>query len=234
MFELQGIDVAYGDVQVIYSVSLRVDQREIISLVGSNGAGKTTALRTISGLLRPLKGEILFEGRSIKGLRPAQIVELGILHVPEGRKLFKSLSVDINLQMGAVRKEARCNREMNLKKVFGLFPVLAERKRQVAGSLSGGEQQMLAIGRSLMSDARLLLMDEPSQGLAPFLAKSILDTVSKIRGDGTTVLLVEQNLVHALKISERAYILETGRIVKEGPGKALLQDENVKRKYLGI
>jgi branched-chain amino acid transport system ATP-binding protein len=234
MFELKEINIAYGDVHIVYDVNLQIEKGEIISLVGSNGAGKTTILRTISGLLKPLSGEIIFDGKRLDQLRPAQIVDLGISQVPEGRKLFGSMPVEINLEMGAVRKQARRNKQENMRKVFDLFPVLAERKKQLAGSLSGGEQQMLAIGRSLMSEPKLLIMDEPSLGLAPFLVKNILDTVVKIRKEGTTVLLVEQNLVQALKISDRCYIVETGRIVQTGTGPELLQDENIKKKYLGV
>ena len=234
MFELKQINVAYGDVHIIYDVNLKIEKGEIISLVGSNGAGKTTIMKAISGLLKPLSGEIIFEGERLDRLRPAQIVNLGVSQVPEGRKLFGSKSVDFNLEMGAVRKQARQNINVNLRKVFDLFPVLAERKNQLAGSLSGGEQQMLAIGRSMMSEPKLLLMDEPSLGLSPILVKDILYTTEKIRKEGTTVLLVEQNLVQALKISDRAYLIETGRIVHSGKGEDLLQDEHIKKKYLGI
>ena len=234
MFELREINVGYGDVHVVFDVGMQIHEGEVISLVGSNGAGKTTIMKTISGLLRPLSGEIVFEGRRVDRLRPAQIVEMGISQVPEGRKLFGSLPVEFNLEMGSIRKQARPNRSRNMEKVFRLFPVLAERKRQMAGSLSGGEQQMLAIGRSLMSEPKLLIMDEPSLGLSPLLVKTILDAVGKIRKEGTTVLLVEQNLVQSLKISDRGYILETGRIVRTGMGKELLEDETIKKKYLGI
>jgi branched-chain amino acid transport system ATP-binding protein len=234
MFELKRINAGYGDVQIVFDVSLEIQQREVVSLVGSNGAGKTTILRAISGLLRPFSGEILFEGRRVDRLRPAQIVELGISQVPEGRKLFGTLSVEFNLEMGAVRKQARRNRSGNLEKVLGLFPVLSERKKQMAGSLSGGEQQMLAIGRSLMSEPKLLMMDEPSLGLSPLLVRNILDTVVKIKREETTVLLVEQNLVQSLKISDRGYILEDGRVVRTGTGRDLLRDEDIKKKYLGI
>ena len=234
MFELREINVGYGDVHVVFDVGMQIRKGEVISVVGSNGSGKTTIMRTISGLLRPMSGEIVFEERRVDRLRPAQIVELGISQVPEGRKLFGSMPVELNLEMGAVRKQARPNRSRNMEKVLRLFPVLAERKRQMAGSLSGGEQQMLAIGRSLMSEPKLLILDEPSLGLSPLLVKTILDTVGKIRKEGTTVLLVEQNLVQSLKISDRGYILETGRIVRTGTGKELLEDETIKKKYLGI
>ncbi len=234
MFEVKKINIAYGDVHVVYDASLHIEREEIISLVGSNGAGKTTILRTISGLMKPLSGEIIFESHRLDQLRPAQIVDLGISQVPEGRKLFGSMPVEINLEMGAVKKQARKNKQVNMEKVFTLFPVLAERKKQFAGSLSGGEQQMLAIGRGLMSEPKLLIMDEPSLGLSPLLMKNILGTVVKIRKEGTTVLLVEQNLVQALKISDRGYVIETGRIVQTGTSADLLQDEHIRKKYLGI
>jgi branched-chain amino acid transport system ATP-binding protein len=234
VLEIREINVGYGDVQIIYGVSLQVEKGEVISLVGSNGAGKTTMMKTISGLLKPLSGEIIFDEYRLDVLRPAKIVELGVSQVPEGRKLFGSLSVEINLEMGAIRKQARQNSKANMAKVFDLFPVLAERKRQLAGTLSGGEQQMLAIGRGLMSEPVLMIMDEPSLGLAPFLVKAIFDIVIRIRKQGTTILLVEQNLVRALKISDRGYIIETGRIVQTGKGSELLLDESIKRKYLGI
>jgi branched-chain amino acid transport system ATP-binding protein len=234
MFSIQDLNVAYGDVHIVYRVSLNIEKREIVSLVGSNGSGKTTILRTVSGLLKPLSGEIRFENRRIDLLRPAQIVEAGISQVPEGRQLFGNMTVESNLEMGAIKKQARPNKEANLERTFELFPVLKERKRQFAGSLSGGEQQMLAIGRSLMSEPELLIMDEPSLGLAPLLTKLILDTTERIRKGGVTILLVEQNLVQALKISDRGYILETGRIVQTGTGAELLEDERIQQKYLGI
>jgi branched-chain amino acid transport system ATP-binding protein len=234
MFEAKKVNIAYGDVHVVYDASFYIEKEEIISLVGSNGAGKTTILRTISGLMKPLSGEVNFEGHRLDQLRPAQIVGLGISQVPEGRKLFGSMPVEINLEMGAVKKQARKNKQANMEKVFALFPVLADRKKQLAGSLSGGEQQMLAIGRGLMSEPKLLILDEPSLGLSPILMKSILGTVVKIRKEGTTVLLVEQNLVQALRISDRGYVIETGRIVQTGTSAELLQDEHIRRKYLGI
>jgi branched-chain amino acid transport system ATP-binding protein len=234
MLELREINVAYGDVHIVHDASFQIQKGEIISLVGSNGAGKTTIMKTISGILRSLSGQIMFDEKRIDQLRPAQIVNLGISQVPEGRKLFGTMYVGLNLEMGAIKKSARQNMKANMEKVFALFPVLAERRQQLAGSLSGGEQQMLAIGRALMSEPRLLVMDEPSLGLAPFLVKNILDTIAKIRRDGTTVLLVEQNLIQALRISDRGYVLETGRIVRTGTSTELLQDEEIKKKYLGI
>jgi branched-chain amino acid transport system ATP-binding protein len=234
LLDIRGIDVSYGDVPVVHGISLKIAEGEIVSLVGSNGAGKTTLLRSISGILRPSSGEIKFDGQRLDHLRPAKIVDLGISQVPEGRKLFGSLSVAVNLEMGAVIRRARKRRQTNFDKVFALFPVLGQRRKQQAGSLSGGEQQMLAIGRSLMSEPRLLMMDEPSLGLAPLLMKTILDRIVDIRRDGTAVLLVEQNLVQALKISDRGYVIETGRIVHTGRGMDLLQDAQIKKKYLGI
>jgi branched-chain amino acid transport system ATP-binding protein len=233
-FEIKQLRVGYRDIEIVHGVDLIIHGEEIVSLVGSNGAGKTTTLRTISGLLRPFSGEIIFDSKRLDLMRPAQIVDAGICQVPEGRKLFGTLNVETNLELGGVRKQARRSKIENMERVFHLFPVLQERKNQQAGSLSGGEQQMLAIARSLMSDPKLLVMDEPSLGLSPLLVKTILDVISRIRGDGTTVLLVEQNLVQALKISDRGYILETGRIVMTGTGSELLVNEQVKEKYLGI
>lgn len=234
MFEINGINVGYGDVQIIYDLSLNIEVGEIVSLVGSNGAGKTTVMRTISGLMRPFSGEIIFNGRRIHLLMPAEIVNLGVSQVPEGRNLFGSMSVEHNLELGAVREKASKNKAVNMKGVFDLFPILAARKKQLAWSLSGGEQQMLAIGRSLMSEPELLIMDEPTLGLSPLLVKTIFSTIATIRDEGTTVLLVEQNLIQALKTSDRGYILETGRIVQSGSGAELLEDEHIRKSYLGI
>jgi len=234
MFEINGINVGYGDVQIIYDLSLNIEVGEIVSLVGSNGAGKTTVMRTISGLMRPFSGEIIFNGRRIHLLMSAEIVNLGVSQVPEGRNLFGSMSVEHNLELGAVREKASKNKAVNMKGVFDLFPILAARKKQLAWSLSGGEQQMLAIGRSLMSEPELLIMDEPTLGLSPLLVKTIFSTIATIRDEGTTVLLVEQNLIQALKTSDRGYILETGRIVQSGSGAELLEDEHIRKSYLGI
>jgi branched-chain amino acid transport system ATP-binding protein len=234
MFKIEKLNIAYGDIHIVHEASFQIEEKEVVSLVGSNGAGKTTIMKTISGLLRPLSGHIIFNGIHLEQLQPDEIVNLGISQVPEGRKLFGPLSVEINLELGSIRKQARKHMQANMDKVFSLFPVLAQRKKQVAESLSGGEQQMVAIARSLMSDPKLLVMDEPSLGLAPFLVNTIFNTTVKIKEEGTTILLVEQNLVQALKISDRAYILETGRIVRAGGGQELLNDEEVKRNYLGI
>ena len=234
MLEVRGISVAYGDVRVLHAVSLRVGEGEIVSLVGANGAGKTTTLRAISGLLRFSEGAIAFDGQPLGGLRPAHIVELGIAHVPEGRQLFTNMTVDENLELGASLPSAKGAQAASRERVLELFPRLAERRAQRAGTLSGGEQQMVAIARALMSRPRLLILDEPSLGLAPMLVKSIFDAVVRINAEGTTVLLVEQNLVQSLRLSHRAYVLETGRIVLEGSGAELLANPHTRTAFLGL
>ena len=234
MLEVRGISVAYGDVRVLHAVSLRVGEGEIVSLVGANGAGKTTTLRAISGLLRFSEGAIAFDGQPLGGLRPARIVELGIAHVPEGRQLFTNMTVDENLELGAYLPSAKGAQAASRERVLELFPRLAERRAQRAGTLSGGEQQMVAIARALMSRPRLLILDEPSLGLAPMLVKSIFDAVVRINAEGTTVLLVEQNLVQSLRLSHRAYVLETGRIVLEGSGAELLANPHTRTAFLGL
>jgi branched-chain amino acid transport system ATP-binding protein len=226
--------VAYGDVRVLHDVSLAVAKGEIVSLVGANGAGKTTTLRAVSGLLPVLGGEVLFEGERITGQAPSRIVERGIGHVPEGRQLFTNMTVDENLAMGAYLPRAKAVLSESRDWVVSLFPRLAERPQQVAGTLSGGEQQMLAIGRALMSRPRLLILDEPSLGLAPLMVKTIFEAVTRINAEGTTVLLVEQNLVQSLRLSQRAYVVETGRIVLEGTGAELLANPHTRRAFLGI
>ena len=234
MLEVRGISVAYGDVQVLHAVSLRVGEGEIVSLVGANGAGKTTTLRAISGLLRFSEGTITFDGQPLGGLPPARIVELGVAHVPEGRQLFTNMTVDENLELGAYLPAAKGAQGASRERVLELFPRLAERRAQRAGTLSGGEQQMVAIARALMSRPRLLILDEPSLGLAPMLVKSIFDAVVRINAEGTTVLLVEQNLVQSLRLSHRAYVLETGRIVLEGSGADLLANPHTRTAFLGL
>jgi len=234
LLEVRGLSAAYGDVRVLHDVTLRVGEREIVSLVGANGAGKTTTLRAVSGLLPVLGGEAIFEGERLTGLPPARIVERRIAHVPEGRQLFTNMTVGENLEMGAYLPRAKAEMERSLAWVTGLFPRLAERRAQLAGTLSGGEQQMLAIGRALMSRPRLLILDEPSLGLAPLMVKAIFDAVRRINAEGTTVLLVEQNLVQSLRLSHRGYVLETGRIVLAGAGEELLANPHTRTAFLGL
>ncbi len=234
MLRVDGIDVAYGDVKVLHRVSLTVDEGEIVALVGANAAGKTTTLNAISGLLRVRTGTIAFRGRRIDHLPPYDIVTLGLIQVPEGRRLFPYMTVLENLELGAFSREARQRKGKTLEMVFGLLPILQERQSQLAGSLSGGEQQMLAIGRGLMALPKLLMLDEPSLGLAPLMVKQILDTVVEANSRGTTVLLVEQNVQHSLRLAHRGYVLENGRIVLEGKGTDLLADQHLKKAYLGM
>ena len=234
VLEIKNIDVFYGDVQVIWNASFDVQKREIVALIGANGAGKSTILKTISGMLRPKKGDILFENIPIYKIDPYRLVEMGIVHVPEARRLFVEMTVDENLDMGSLKGEARIQREKTREMVFGLLPRLKERRKQLAGTLSGGEQQMLAVARGLMSRPRLQMFDEPSLGLAPLLVKEIFNTIKKINGEGTTVLIVEQNVKQTLLVASRGYVLETGRITSQGTGKSLLSDEHVKTAYLGV
>ncbi len=233
MLEIKDIHVYYGAIHAIKGVSLTVRQGEIVTLIGSNGAGKSTTLRTISGLLKPKEGDILFEGESIAG-RPAQsIVKAGISQVPEGRRIFANMTVLENLELGAYTRDDADGIEADMNMVFERFPRLLERKEQAAGTLSGGEQQMLAMGRALMSRPRLLLLDEPSMGLAPLLIREIFNIIVDINKTGTTVLLVEQNANMALSIAHRAYVLETGRIALSGGAKELAASEEVRKAYLG-
>ena len=232
--QVNGIDVCYGDVQVIYDLSLRVKEGEVVSIIGRNGAGKSTLLKTLSGLLAPVKGEILFENQAIQGQPPEDIVERGIIQVPEGRRLFSLMSVKDNLTVGAYNSRADKAREETLEEVYELFPRLKERAAQMAMTLSGGEQQMVAIARGLMAKPKLLMLDEPSLGLAPILIKMIFETVRTIAEQGTTVLLVEQDVKHSLGLSDRGYVLEHGRIVLEGPARDLLDDPHIKTAYLGL
>ena len=233
MLEIKDIHVYYGAIHAIKGVSLNVRQGEIVTLIGSNGAGKSTTLRTVSGLLTPKEGDILFEGESIAG-RPAQsIVKMGISQVPEGRRIFANMTVLENLELGAYSRDDADGIEADMNMVFERFPRLLERKEQAAGTLSGGEQQMLAMGRALMSRPRLLLLDEPSMGLAPLLIREIFSIIVDINKTGTTVLLVEQNANMALSIAHRAYVLETGRIALSGDAKELAASEEVRKAYLG-
>lgn len=234
MLELSNVSAAYGDIRALWDVSLRVEKGNIVTLLGSNGAGKTTTLRTVSGVLHPIGGNILFEGESIVNRAPHDIVELGIAHIPEGRRLFPDMTVIENLEMGSYPPNARSRRRQTLQSIFELFPVLAERRRQLVGSMSGGEQQMVAIGRGLMARPKLLLVDEPSLGLAPLLVAEVFRVIKQIQSSGVTILLVEQNVRSALEIAQRAYILENGRIVREGNSGALLLDDEVRKAYLGL
>jgi branched-chain amino acid transport system ATP-binding protein len=234
MLNLEGIDVGYGDVQVLWDVSLEVREGEFVALLGANGAGKTTTLNAISGLLRPRKGTIAFLGQDLARTPAFRRAELGIAHVPEGRRLFPEMSVRENLEMGALHGEARRRRRETMEEVFSIFPRLRERQHQLAGSLSGGEQQMLAIGRGLMGRPKLLLLDEPSLGLAPMLVAQVFQVVRELHSRGMTILLVEQNVRHALEVCSRAYVLENGRIVLQGTGAELLANPHVREAYLGI
>jgi branched-chain amino acid transport system ATP-binding protein len=231
MLELQDVHVKYGAVAALKGVTLEVHEGEIVTLLGANGAGKTTTLRTISGLLRPAAGRLLFEGRPIDTMPAHDVLGVGIGHVPEGRRVFPRMSVLENLEMGAYQRKGG-NKQV-MERVFELFPVLAERKSQDGGTLSGGEQQMLAIGRALMSRPRLLLLDEPSMGLAPLIVAKIFEIIAEINQDGTTVLLVEQNAAQALKLAGRGYVLETGSIVMSDDAQTLLSDDRVRAAYLG-
>jgi len=234
LLELKGVDALYGRVRALRGVTINVDQGEVVALIGSNGAGKTTTLRTISGLLHPHAGTIKFGGKDITRTEPQKIVDLGICQSPEGRRLFPRMQVIDNLRMGAFLRKDRDGIQKDMDRVFELFPRLKERTTQLAGTLSGGEQQMLAIGRALMSKPKLLMLDEPSLGLAPILVETIFQIVREINGQGIPILLVEQNATKALEVAHRAYVLETGSIVKSGTGKELLSSPDVQRAYLGI
>ena len=234
MLKVDNIDVYYGDVQALWDISFEVKEGEIVALLGSNGAGKTTTLNTISGLLRPRKGNIEFLEQELTKLPAHKTASLGIAHVPEARRLFPEMTVEDNLLMGSLMPEAKARRKESMERVFNIFPVLKERRRQEAGTLSGGESQMLAIARGLMACPRLIMMDEPSLGLAPFLVDEVFRVIEQINREGVTVLVVEQNVAHALKSCTRAYIMETGRIALQGTGEKLLQAEHVKEAYLGV
>jgi branched-chain amino acid transport system ATP-binding protein len=233
VLRLEAIETGYGDVTAVRGVSLEVRAGEIVALIGSNGAGKTTTLRAIAGLLPLRQGRIELDGRRISGLGPAAIVAAGVAHVPEGRQLFPTMTVQENLELGARTPEGRARRGDTLARVFALFPRLSERPRQLAGTLSGGEQQMVAIGRALMARPRLLMLDEPSLGLAPVVVGSIFANLAAINRDGLTILLVEQNVLRALRVSRRAYVLENGAITLAGASATLLADDRVRRAYLG-
>ena len=231
--EIKDLEVYYGVIQAIKGISFEVNQGEVIALIGANGAGKTTTLHTITGLISPKKGSVVFEGKDITKVPAHKIVSMGMAHVPEGRRVFAELSVYENLKMGAYTRSDKNEIEESLANVYKRFPRLEERKNQMAGTLSGGEQQMLAMGRALMSRPKIILMDEPSMGLSPILVNEIFDIIRSVSESGTTVLLVEQNAKKALAIADRAYVLETGRITMSGNAKDLLEDDSIKKAYLG-
>ena len=233
MLEVKDLEVYYGVIQAIKGISFHVDKGEIIALIGANGAGKTTTLHTVTGLISPKNGHVLFEGKDITKIPAHKIVSMGMAHVPEGRRVFAELSVYENLKMGAYTRKDKNEIEESLKNVYKRFLRLEERKNQMAGTLSGGEQQMLAMGRALMSKPKIILMDEPSMGLSPIMVNEIFDIIRSVSESGTTVLLVEQNAKKALSIADRAYVLQTGKIVLEGKAKDLLEDDSIKKAYLG-
>ena len=233
MLEVKDLEVYYGMIQAIKGISFGVNQGEVIALIGANGAGKTTTLHTITGLLSPKKGSVMFEGTDITKIPAHKIVSMGMAHVPEGRRVFAELSVYENLKMGAYTRKDKNEIEESLANVYKRFPRLEERRNQMAGTLSGGEQQMLAMGRALMSKPKIILMDEPSMGLSPIFVNEIFDIIQEVSKSGTTVLLVEQNAKKALSIADRAYVLETGKIVLEGKASDLLNNDSIKKAYLG-
>jgi branched-chain amino acid transport system ATP-binding protein len=233
LLEIDDIHVFYDKIEALKGISLAVEEKQVVTLVGGNGAGKSTTLRAVSGLLHPRQGEIRFDGKALGGLGAHEIAALGVVHVPEGRRIFGRLTVAENLEMGAFTRHDRRAIADDKEHMMTLFPRLRERLKQVAGTLSGGEQQMLAAARALMARPRVLLMDEPSMGLAPMLVQQVFDTIRRINAEGVTILLVEQNAPMALGIADHGYVLESGRIVLDGPGRDLLDDERVKRAYLG-
>ena len=233
MLELKNVNVHYGAIHALQGINIKVNQGEIVTLIGANGAGKSTTLRAISGVLKPTTGEILFEENDIAKMKSHNLVSLGIAHVPEGRRVFSKMSVMENLEMGAYSRKDKEQIKKDYEKIFEIFPRIYERRNQIAGTLSGGEQQMLAMGRALMSKPRLLLLDEPSMGLAPLIVKQIFSIIEDINKSGTTILLVEQNATMALKVADRAYVIQHGTIEMEGSAEELLNDESVKNAYLG-
>ncbi|MGN0286178.1 MAG: ABC transporter ATP-binding protein [Atopobiaceae bacterium] len=232
LLSVSDLHVSYGAIKAVKGISFEVNEGEIVTMIGANGAGKSTTMNTIAGLIKPVSGDVKFEGTSLEGVKPHKIVQMGIALCPEGRRVFQQMTVEENLQMGGYTRTDAENAQM-IETVFERFPRLKERRRQVAGTLSGGEQQMLAMGRALMSRPKLLMLDEPSMGLAPILVQEIFDIIESINKLGTTILLVEQNASMALSIANRGYVLETGRIVKTGTGQELLHDDDVRKAYLG-
>ena len=234
MLKIEDLHVSYGKIEALKGISMEVNQGEIVALIGSNGAGKTTTLRTISGLEKPSGGKITFLDQDLSQLEKHKIVELGIAHVPEGRRVFPNLSVEDNLELGASLRKDKAEKSRNMERVYNYFPRLKERKSQMAGTLSGGEQQMLAVGRALMTNGKIMLLDEPSMGLAPLVVEDIFRIIQQINSEGMTILLIEQNAFMSLNIADRAYVLETGLITLHGTGKELLGMDKVRQSYLGI
>ena len=234
LLEIRKLSFAYGDLRVLWDVDLEVRQGEIVTVVGGNGAGKSTTLRNVSRLVRPMSGTLRFQEQDLTRLESHQVVELGVVQVPEGRRIFPEMTVLENLRMGSYPRSTRADRGRNIERAFSLFPRLKERQKQLGGTMSGGEQQMLAIARGLMTNPKLLLLDEPSLGLSPLFVKNIFDIIAEINRQGTSILLVEQNVFQSLRIAHRAYVLETGRVVMTGTGPELLGNEHVKKAYLGL
>jgi branched-chain amino acid transport system ATP-binding protein len=234
MLRVENLEVAYGKIQALWGVTFEIPEGEIVAVVGANGAGKTTTLKTLSGLLHPMAGRVSLGDRRLERLTPAEIVELGVVHVPEGRKLFPEMTVLDNLLIGGYPRAARALRPRRLEEVFAVFPRLAERRRQLAGTLSGGEQQMVAIGRGLMAGPKILMLDEPSLGLAPIMVQEMFRVIGEINRAGVTVLLVEQDTEHALALAHRGFVLESGRVVLSGTGRELLANARVREAYLGL
>ncbi|MEI6260039.1 MAG: ABC transporter ATP-binding protein [Deltaproteobacteria bacterium] len=234
MLKIENLNFSYGDLKVLWDVNVEVTEGEIVTVVGANGAGKSTILKNISRLEKPGSGSITFNGVDMAKLEAHEVVELGVVQVPEGRKIFPQMTVIENLRMGSYTRKARQNRDANMDRVFTMLPRLKEREKQLGGTMSGGEQQMLAIARGLMADPKLLLLDEPSLGLSPLLVKSVFAIISEISRQGVTILLVEQNVFQSLKIANRGYVLETGRVVLKDNGAALLSNDHIKKAYLGI
>ncbi|MET9517212.1 ABC transporter ATP-binding protein [Streptomyces sp. NPDC002994] len=233
LLEVEDLRVAYGKIEAVKGISFSVEAGQIVTLIGTNGAGKTTTLRTLSGLLKPLAGKILFEGKPLAGIPAHKIVSLGLAHSPEGRHIFPRLTITENLKLGAYLRDDKAGIEKDIQKAYDLFPILGERRKQAAGTLSGGEQQMLAMGRALMCQPKLLMLDEPSMGLSPIMMQKIMETIVELKSQGTTILLVEQNAQAALSLADHGHVMEVGKIVLSGTGQSLLHDESVRKAYLG-
>jgi branched-chain amino acid transport system ATP-binding protein len=233
LLEVEDLRVAYGKIEAVKGISFKVDAGEVVTLIGTNGAGKTTTLRTLSGLLQPVSGQIRFDGQSLKKIPAHKIVSLGLAHSPEGRHIFPRMTIEDNLRLGAYLRNDKEGIEKDIKRAYDLFPILGERSKQAAGTLSGGEQQMLAMGRALMSQPKLLMLDEPSMGLSPIMMQKIMATISELKSQGTTILLIEQNAQAALSLADQAHVMEVGKIVLSGTGQDLLHDESVRKAYLG-